>query len=76
VKPITQRNNKLSKKDLVELERRLGGPVNAARSAGVAYATWYRWREGQLEPSRRSQKTLLLLLQTTRMPFRELKQGG
>jgi len=68
VKAITQRNNNFSKEDFVEIERRLGGPVNAARSAGVSYPTWYRWREGRISLSESRKKLLLLLLHTTRMP--------
>ena len=28
------------------LEKFLGGPVAAAKAAGVQYVTWYRWRNG------------------------------
>lgn len=66
---ITPPNNIFTKEDFRELEARLGGPVCAARAAGVSYPTWYRWREGKmpLVPSRA--KLIELLLRTSRRPF-------
>jgi hypothetical protein len=47
---------------MIEIEQRLGGPVAAARAAGVRYPTWYRWRVGTLQPSTRTMNLVDLLL--------------
>jgi hypothetical protein len=69
MKHITQRNRKITRDDFVELERRLGGPVSAARVAGVTYVTWYRCREGLQELSPSRQKLIELMLHSTRRPL-------
>jgi hypothetical protein len=44
------------------IEKKLGGPVAAARAAGVEYPTWYRWRQANGE-QKRIVKVLDLLLE-------------
>lgn len=41
-----------------EIEKALGGPILAAREAGVTHVTWWRWRSGRVPPN----KTLIALL--------------
>lgn len=67
-KSITSRNM-ITREDFIELERRLGGPVAAAESAGVKYPTWYRYREGLLSLTPSKQKLIAMMLQTSRLPL-------
>ena len=75
MKPITRRNTQFSASDFRELERRLGGPVAAARCAGVSYPTWYRRREGKLQMTPEAIRLMELLLRTIRMPFDGFRPG-
>jgi len=73
MKSITRRNEKFGKPEFLELQRRFGGPYELSRALGVAYATLYRWREGQLRVTRSRELALWRLYHSTRSPFQELR---
>ena len=44
-----------------KIEEKFGGGSAAADAIGVTFPTWWRWREGRMEPSRRSVRSIELL---------------
>ena len=43
-------NDMSQTRKMQEIEAALGGPVKAARAAGVSYVSWWRWSTGKVSP--------------------------
>jgi len=63
------KGNAISKEDFTEIEKRVGGPSEAARIAGLNRVTWWKLKEGKRRLTPHMQKHITMMLQTIRMPL-------